>query len=142
MTPTYSYRHSIETDATPREVWALYSDVSTWPSWDAAAERVTLEGPFSAGSQGTMKFHGQDPLPFRLVEVESERLFVDETPVPDGIIRFRHRLEPGEGGGLRLTHEVEIEGPEPFARELGPMISAGIPGTMTTLAERARERTP
>lgn len=44
-------------------IWALYEDVSTWPQWDEQAESVTRDGPFAAGSSGTMTFAGQDPLP-------------------------------------------------------------------------------
>lgn len=85
-----------------------------------------------------MKFRGQDPLPYRITGAEPERRFVDETPVPDGVIRFTHRIEPLADGHVRLTHTVEIEGPEGFAQHLGPMITADVPATMTRLAELAQ----
>ena len=54
MVTSYTFTHSVETDATPEAIWALYEDVSSWPSWDAQAEKITGDGPFEAGTTGTM----------------------------------------------------------------------------------------
>jgi hypothetical protein len=134
----FTYEHSFATAASTAAVWRLYSDVSRWPSFDADAERIELDGPFAVGSRGTMKLRGQDPLPFTLTEVEPERLFTDETPVGDAVVRVRHLLDPADGG-TRITYKVEIEGPEPFAAQLGAMITADIPQTMARLARVAEE---
>jgi Polyketide cyclase / dehydrase and lipid transport len=139
--PAFTYKHEHVTSADPAALWRLYSDVSTWPRWDDAFEAVTLDGPFEPGSSGVLKLRGQDGLAFRLVEVEPERGFVDETAIPGGAIRFRHHIEAAEGG-TRLTHEVEIEAPAPVAEQLGQKITAGIPHTMARIAELAEEATP
>jgi hypothetical protein len=68
MTTSYTYTHTVETDVAPEAIWALYEDVTTWPSWDAEAERITRDGPFQAGTTGTMKFVGQEPLAYRLAK--------------------------------------------------------------------------
>jgi hypothetical protein len=136
----FEYAHSLVTQATPQALWRLYADPATWPSWDPDAELVTLDGPFASGSTGTMKFTGQDPLTYTLEDVEANRRFTDVTSVPGATIRFGHRIEPlGEGAGTRLTHELTIEAEEPFAQELGAMISADIPDSMTRLAQLAEE---
>ena len=132
----YRFSHTIATQATPEALWALYADPGTWPSWDPDAEHVTLDGPFATGSGGTMKFKGQDPLTYELADVEPERRFVDVTSVPGATIRFGHRIEP-HGEGVKLTHELEIDADEPFAEQLGTMISADIPDSMTRLARLA-----
>jgi uncharacterized protein YndB with AHSA1/START domain len=132
----FSYAHTIETQASPEALWRLYADPSTWPTWDPDAELVTLDGPFATGSTGTMKFTGQDPLSYTLADVEPERRFTDVTAVPGATIRFGHTIEP-DGGTTRLTHELRIEAEEPFATELGAMISADIPDSMHTLARLA-----
>lgn len=62
MTSSYTYTHTVETDVSPDAIWALYEDVSTWPSWDAEAESITRGGPFEAGTTGTMKLLGQEAL--------------------------------------------------------------------------------
>jgi Polyketide cyclase / dehydrase and lipid transport len=139
---SFTYRNELLTSATPAALWRLYSDVSTWPRWDAALEAVTLDGPFAEGSSGTLKLHGQEPLTFKITEVTPERGFVDETEIPGGVVRFRHRIEPVEEGEVRLTHEVEIEAPPPVAEQLGAKITTGVPRTMAGLAALAEEATP
>jgi hypothetical protein len=137
MTP-YRYTHSIEADVGVDAVWSLYEDVNTWPSWDAEAELITRDGPFAAGTAGTMKFRGQDPLPYRLVKVEPRREFVDETPVGDIVVRVSHLLEPLPSGRVRLTYSAEVDGPQ--AEEVGPMITRDFPDTMGSLVALAKER--
>jgi hypothetical protein len=137
MTSSYTYTHTVETDLTPEAIWALYEDVSTWPSWDADAELITRDGPFGAGTTGTMKFVGQEPLQYRLKKVEPLCEFVDETPVGPFVVRVSHLLEPLENGS-RITYSAEIDGPE--AQQIGPMITADFPETMASLIAVAKER--
>jgi Polyketide cyclase / dehydrase and lipid transport len=132
--------HTAQTEVAPEAIWALYEDVTTWPSWDAQAEQVTRDGPFQAGTTGTMKFVDQDPLAYRLVKVEPLREFVDETPVGPIVVRVSHLLEPLPDGGSRITYAAEIDGPEDEARQIGPMITADFPETMASLIALANER--
>ncbi len=106
MTSSYTYTHSVETDVGPEAIWALYEDVTTWPSWDSQAERVIRDGPFQTGTTGTMKFVGQEPLAYRLAKVETPREFVDETPVGPLVVRVSHLLEPVDcgSGTARASH--------------------------------------
>jgi uncharacterized protein YndB with AHSA1/START domain len=134
----FTYEHTHRSAASPAAVWRLYSDVSRWPAFDAEAERIELDGPFAPGSRGTMKLHGQEPFGFTLTEVEPERLFTDETPVGDAVVRVRHVLAP-VAGGVEITHAVRIDGPDGFAQELGAMITADMPATIARLARLAEE---
>jgi Polyketide cyclase / dehydrase and lipid transport len=137
---SYTYTHTVEADVSPKAIWELYEDVATWPTWDAQAEEITREGPFAAGSKGTMKFVGQEPLRYRLTKVEPLREFVDETPVESLVVRVSHLLEPQPEGRLRITYSAEIDGPEHEAQEVGPMITADFPDTMASLIAAAKER--
>jgi Polyketide cyclase / dehydrase and lipid transport len=140
MTTSHSYTHTVETDVTPQAIWALYEDVTTWPSWDAQAERLTRDGRFLAGTTGTMTFIGQEPLAYRLAKVEPLREFVDETPVGSLVVRVSHILDQLPNGGLRITHSAEIDGPEDEAQQVGPMITGDFPQTMASLIALAKER--
>lgn len=137
---TYTYSHSVETEVPAEAIWALYEDVTTWPQWDDQAELVTRDGPFAAGSTGTMTFTGQDPLAYRLTSVMPLREFVDETPVGDIVVRVSHRLEPLASGGLRLTYAAEIDGPAEETGHIGPVITGDFPATMAALLALAAER--
>jgi Polyketide cyclase / dehydrase and lipid transport len=140
MSSTFTYTHTVETDATAEAIWALYEDVETWPLWDADAELITRDGPFATGSTGTMKFRGQDPLPYRLTKVEPLREFVDETPVGEIVVRVSHRLEPVGPGRLRVTYAAELTGPADQTGELGPAITDDFPRTMESLIALAKQR--
>jgi len=140
MITSYRYTHIVEADVAAQAVWALYEDVTTWPSWDAQAEKITRDGPFQAGTTGTMKFVGQDPLRYRLAKVEPLREFVDETPAGPLLVRVSHLLEPIATGRLLITYSAEIEGPEEAAQQVGPMITADFPETMASLVALAKER--
>jgi Polyketide cyclase / dehydrase and lipid transport len=140
MVTSYTYTHTVETDAAPEAIWALYEDVTTWPSWDAEAEWITRNGPFQAGTTATMKFAGQGPLEYRLTKVKPLREFVDETPVGPLVVRVTHLLEPLPDGRSRLTYAAEIDGPQNVAQQVGPMITADFPETMASLVALAQER--
>ncbi|MGO9077550.1 MAG: SRPBCC family protein [Streptosporangiaceae bacterium] len=136
----FTFTHVIETDVPADAIWALYEDVTCWPEWDAGAELVTRDGPFAAGTTGTMKFSGQEPLAYRLTTVIPGREFVDETTVGALTVRVSHLLEPAAGGRVRLTYAAQIDGPPEQARQLGPMITGDFPDTMAALVALARRR--
>jgi hypothetical protein len=140
MFVSYTYSYAVEAEVAPEAIWALYEDVTTWPSWDAQAELITRDGPFATGTTGTMKFIGQEPLGYRLARVEPLREFVDETPVGDLVVRVSHLLEPLSEGRLRITYSAEIDGPQDEAQQVGPMITADFPDTVASLIALAKER--
>jgi hypothetical protein len=123
-TSPFTYTHTVEAEVGAEDVWELYEDTASWPSWDAQAEWVTREGPFRAGTTGAMKFRGQEPLSYRLVKVKPGREFVDETPVAELLVRVSHLLEPLARDRVRITYAAEIDGPESQAIEIGPLITA------------------
>jgi len=137
----WKYQHSIDTDASAEAIYALYADVPNWTRWDTGVTNVTLDGPFAVGSTGTITPEGQDTMPYRLVEVEPNRSFADETDIPGAgiVVRFDHLLEPLPGGRTRITHGVTIFGPS--AAELGPTIGpqivSDLPEAMEALANLA-----
>ena len=131
----FRYEHSLNADATPEAIFALYSDIATWPSWDDAIAAMTLDGPFAVGVSGTLSLVNGPTLPFMLAAVTPGCGFADETPLPRGAIRFEHALEPLAHGRTRITHRVQIDGPA--ADELGPHLTAGIPRTVAALAALA-----
>jgi len=120
--------------ASPEQIWPLYAKVSRWSEWDEAIERVNLEGPFAAGTEGQLVMHGRPPLPFKMTEVTPNLSFADETQVGPMTVRFTHTLEPRTGGTL-ITHRLEVEGPGAEAR--GAEIAQGVEKTVVRLAKLA-----
>jgi hypothetical protein len=140
MTYTFRYSHSVEADVAPEAIWSLYEDLETWPLWDADIVGVTRDGPLATGTTGSLTFRGQEPLVYRLADVQPLRCFTDEVPVGEVTVRVSHVLEPLASGSLRLTYTAEIDGPAEQAQAIGPMITADFDQTMRSLVALAKER--
>jgi len=140
----WEFEHSEEGVASRSALWALYSDVMTWPEWDKGIEWIRLDGEFREGTSGTIKPVGQDQLPFRLTKVTVSGGFSDETEIPGAgvTIGFKHTLESVGEGRCRITHRVSIFGPGSggLAHEIGPEMAKGVPETMQSLLRMAQER--
>lgn len=134
----WSVEHRTVTTAPPEVVWQRYRDVGTWPEWNQAAEQVTLDGEFATGAEGTLTPPGQQPLPFRVVEAVEATGYTSETQIADTVtLRMISQLERLPEGGTRITHRAELDGPaaQHFAQSFGPVLAAGVPQTLETLAE-------
>jgi uncharacterized protein YndB with AHSA1/START domain len=132
----WTYESAIDTPAGTETVWRYWSDVTTWPEWNAGVERVDMNGSFVEGTVFTMTPPGDDPITMRLVEVVPNRSFTDEMDGGDFLVTTVHRLEPLESGGTRIVYRTEISGPaaETIGPELGPAITADFPDVLAALA--------
>jgi Polyketide cyclase / dehydrase and lipid transport len=131
--------HSIETSATPQQIWRLWTDVAGWPEWNADIEEIELIGPFAAGSMIRMTPIGQEPIELRIAEAIEPELFVDEADFGEIVVRTAHRAEQLDDGRARVSYRMEITGPaaDTVGPELGPEISGDFPQTLTALVGRA-----
>ena len=137
----WSISATTTTSASVERVWDAYGDVANWPRWDAGLARYQPDGPFATGTAGVLQPVGGPELPFTLTLVEPTRRFVDRTPLgPETAIVGRHELTP-EGKGARITHIVEIEGPdaEEMAEALG-FRQEELQQTVEALARYAEEQ--
>ena len=95
--------HTHDTPASPEAVFALWADVEGWPAWDASLVATTLDGPFAAGTAGTLHPQGMpEPIAFTITAVDDGAGFADETRLGPLVLRFRHRVEP-RGDGARIV---------------------------------------
>jgi hypothetical protein len=135
----WEYEHSIETAAAPEAIWQLWADVRNWGEWNADLEKIEFEGPFATGSTIVMTPPGDDPVLLRIAELVEGELFVDQAEFGDLVLRTMHRLQPLDGGRVRVTYRMEItgEGADQAGPEIGPGITADWPETMARLVARA-----
>lgn len=131
--------HSVETTATPEEIWQHWSDVAGWPEWNGDIERIELDGPFSAGSRITMTPIGQEPIELRIAEAVEPERFVDEADLGEIVVRTTHRVDRLNEGRARVTYRMEITGPagDTVGPQIGPQISGDFPQVLAALVARA-----
>jgi hypothetical protein len=138
----WATEHSVETTASPEAIWRLWSEVATWPDWNADIERIAISGPFAVGSTISMKPIGQDTVELRIAEVSEPDLFIDEADLGDVVVRTVHRIDPLAGGRNRVTYRMEISGSaaDTVGPKLGPEISSDFPETLSGLVEQATQQ--
>jgi hypothetical protein len=134
---TFEHSGSVTTTAAPAAVWALWSDVTTWSTWDPAVERVTLDGAFAVGTAGTMTLRGDIEAPFTLELVAPEARYLDQLTIGDLVIRIDHVLR-AIAGGTEVTVTTTIDGPG--ADDIGPMVTADAPVALEALVSLAEQR--
>lgn len=131
---TFEYSRTVATSASPAAIWALWSDTTTWPTWDPAVVSVTFDGDFAEGATGTMELTGGIEVPVSLEVVEDGRRYLDQLTMGELVIRIDHVVEAHESGA-EVTVSTVITGPG--AEDIGPMVTADAPRAMDALTEMA-----
>lgn len=120
-----SSTHEGHAHAAPESVYALFSDVATWPSWNAGVANIDIDGPFATGTTARMTFPDGSELPFTITWAEPGVGYEDLTVVPDaGVeVRVRHEARPDAEGTL-ITYRCDVFGAsDEVCAEVGQQVS-------------------
>ncbi len=124
------------TTTAPRStVWAIWSDVNNWSSWNAGVEHAHIAGPFVSGATFSMTPGGQDALSCRLTDVEPGVAFTDVTELGDICVTVEHRIEAMADGKLRVVYRAHVTGPG--AEHIGAAITEDFDDVLAALVKRA-----
>jgi hypothetical protein len=102
--------HSDRISSSPEEVWALWADPAQWPRWNEQLESAELHGDLEVGAEASVKFKRGGTMRFEVIELEQERLFVDEARLPGCRFGHEHRVLRAPGG-CEVTHRLYLRGP-------------------------------
>lgn len=133
------YGTSVETTASPEQVWRVWSDMSTWGEWNPNVSTMDWKGGFVSGSTGVMNTRAGQHHKMQLVDVVPRRSFALETAVVPGTkFRFNCRIEPA-AGKTKVTQTVEVGGllGPVLGGMLGPQVSKDFPTLLANLAKKA-----
>ena len=135
----WEFEHSVEADASRDRVWALWTDISGWPSWNPGVGYAELDGPVTEGATGTVHAVDGPASTLKVLEIEPERRFVTEASERFVRLRFEHELTDAADGRLRITHRVRMTGAGTpvMKRTVGPRLARSVPAAVEALAERA-----
>ena len=129
---------SVLTSASAAAIWKLFRDVEGWTAWNAGIEDILIDGPFAVGTEFEMKPPDQPPLTSRLVKVQENVGFEDETVVGEVRVLVDHRIEQLDATQVRITYVATVTGPG--AAEVGAAVTEDFPAVLQALASLA-ERT-
>jgi uncharacterized protein YndB with AHSA1/START domain len=124
-------QRSVETSASPAAVWKIWSDTSTWQEWNPDVQSMTLNGPFAAGTTGTMKTK-QGTRQIQLTEVEPGRSFrLETTVIPLTRFAFECQVSAGPAGKTIISQGIRVGGP--LGGVVGGMMGSQIANTFPAL---------
>ena len=143
--PAPTRRHfwtTLTTEATPAQVWRVWTDLSLWPDFDPEMERAeTPEGDgrfVRLGQSGTGTSGGRE-LRFEVTHFAPGRAYTFTTEMPLGKLHVHRTLDALPAGGTRLTHEVWFSGASApvFALLLGGRFREALAGVVPRVAQLA-----
>jgi len=131
-------KHTVETKATPIQIWRIWQDVENWKTWDQEIELSRIDGPFQTGTTGCTKFVGTPLFKTLLTQVEPHKLVVQEAYLSFAKV-ISYQSMSHVAGKTQMTFQVEIRGPLSFffACMLGRFIKKKIPIEMEEMLKRA-----
>jgi hypothetical protein len=137
-TDMWTHEASIETTATPAQIWKLFSNVAGWKEWNAGIEKIEIDGPFAEGTTFSMQVPGGDTFRSRLIDVNEDEGFTDETVVDATRVVVHHKLVHLSSGRTRVTNSTVVTGPA--AAEVGPLVTGDFQAVLTALRNLAESR--
>jgi hypothetical protein len=138
----WSTTYTAETDAAPEAVWAALRDLHSGVRLSDNSDAFEPHGPFAVGTEISVTPQGQDTFRSVIIELQEPTAYADRTEFGGLILTFRHTLDPRPAGGTRVTHQLQIDGPDAHQAgpELGPQISEDFPAAMADLFAAAGTR--
>ena len=134
--------YSVEAPVTPESVWQVWADFEHAASWNEGIESIELRGPFTSGTEFSMKPVGREAIVMHLAEVTENVSFAEVAEANGLTIRVIHRLERLDGQRTRIAYRTEItgEGADELGPHLGPGVTAAFPDAVARLVELARRQ--
>ena len=135
-----NHRHTIKIHASPEKIFAIYSDVENWKSWDSEVISSSLDGSFKAGSIGSLKPKSGPKSKILIETVIPNISFCVSSKLPLCLMRFGHDLEK-KGDYTLVTHSIHFSGPLSFLfkRLIGNQISKTLAHSLNGLKQKAEK---
>ena len=99
--------HSVDAKASLAFSWNYMTNVSNWDDPPATFE---LEGPFTAGSSGTTRMPGQEPIRWHIRSVIPMKAYVLEMALDRAAVWVDWGFAALTNGSTRLTQHLVLKG--------------------------------
>ena len=135
-----AFSHTIETKASPDNIWRLWTDVSTWAAWDGGLKSASMDSAFEVGAVGKIVPLKGSVVPFMVTAATPKTSSSFVTKLPFAQLNIERSLVAlPESSGTRFTHYVSFTGPlrQVWGYILGRGFRKELPKTMAKLARLA-----
>lgn len=131
---------SIETKASKKSIWHLWSDLPNWNNWDKEVKSSQIFGPFEKDSWGKLKPIKGPATKFEIVECTPFKSFTTRSFLPFCKMDFIHEIEELPSA-IKVTHKVLMSGPLTFvfSKLIAINIEKGLPKAVVSLIKNAEE---
>lgn len=119
------------------QIYRLWADPITWPSWDTQVKSVTFTGPALVGAKGRLKPISGPASTFRIETADQDTEFTTVSKLPGAKLRFRHLLCTTSAGTL-VRVSIELSGPLTalWRRLLGTEMGEAAKGNVSAMLNR------
>jgi len=102
---------TVDIRATPQRVWAVLTDVESWPDWTPSVRSVERldAGPLAVGSRARIRQPKLLPAVWRITNIEKGRSFTWATRSPGLSVTAHHGVEAAPDGS-RATLSIRFDG--------------------------------
>jgi len=136
-----TFSHTLSTELSPAVIWAIWTAVDRWPTWDSELKSARLDGEFCLGATGQLTPNRGPALRFEISALELDKSYTFTTRLLLCRLHVRRFLTFDDE--LRFTHEVSFEGPLAFLFSwlLGRQFRRVLPDVMRSLLQIAEQQT-
>ena len=129
----YQVEHCVDAPVSPRFAWDWRTDVK---NWDDPPAQFQLDGPFAAGSWGTTRLPGQEPLRWHIRDVRPGSSFVLEMPLDRATLSFEWRFDAVSERHTRLSQRIVLVGDNAaaYAPQVRAAFGSNLPDGMSRIA--------
>jgi Polyketide cyclase / dehydrase and lipid transport len=101
--------HTVETSAAADKIWAIWTDVPQWKTWDTGLKEASMDVPFGLHAKGRILSLEDRKSTFRIVSFEPGVSYTFKTKLPLGGLYVKRFLVI-KNGRTFFTHEVWFSG--------------------------------
>jgi Polyketide cyclase / dehydrase and lipid transport len=125
---------SIPIACSPATLYAIWSDVAHWHTWDPDTKWARLDHAFTTGSTGKLAPQKGMAVKMLITEATPNKSFTAECRVLGNRMIFTHTLQV-TSEGIIATHRAQFQGwlSGLFMKTVGSDVQKGLPLTMTRL---------
>ncbi|MEO0405028.1 MAG: SRPBCC family protein [Bacteroidota bacterium] len=133
--------HTIETEASPENIWSIWTDVPNWKQWDTGLQDAIMLDEFALNAKGIITSLENRKSKFKIVEFVDGKSYTMKTKLPLGSLYVRRFLTV-QDGKTSFTHEVWFQGLTGgiFAKAFGPKFRSMLPEVLQRIDQISKEK--